>query len=119
MDLFSVIADPTRRRMIDMLAGGELAAGAFVAAFPAVTQPAISQHLKVLREAGVASVRADRQRRLYSLNPEALMPVSEWLAPHIAAASPPQPTVPAPKKPRTSERTKPAVLSEVTLDLFG
>lgn len=102
-----------------MLAGGELAAGAFVAAFPAVTQPAISQHLKVLREAGIATVRADRQRRLYSLNADALLPLRDWLAPHIAAAPSPQPAAPAPKKPRATERPKPSASSEFTLDLFG
>lgn len=128
MDLFAVIADPTRRQMIDMLRGGELPAGAFVAAFPSVTQPAISQHLKVLRDSGVAEVRADRQRRLYSLRPGALDTIAEWLAPHLPepAAEPisppeqePEPVEPKPAKPRAKAKPKPKPEPEPTLDLFG
>lgn len=119
MDLFAVIADPTRRQMIDMLLAGELPAGAFVAAFPAVTQPAISQHLKVLRDGGIVSVRADRQRRLYTLRPEALDPLRDWLAPHAPAVAEdvaaPEPEV----KPRPKSRPKPAPEPEFMLDLFG
>ena len=121
MDLFAVIADPTRRRMLDMLLAGELPAGTFVAAFPSVTQPAISQHLKVLRDTGLVSVRADKQRRLYTLEPNALDPLRDWLAPHTrepfiqpAAALE---TTPA-EEPRKA-KAKPKPKPEMTLDLFG
>jgi DNA-binding transcriptional ArsR family regulator len=79
MDLFFVLADPARRRMLDMLLAGERAANDFVRAFPEVSQPAVSQHLKVLREAGLVEVRAEAQRRLYSLRPERLREVDEWI----------------------------------------
>lgn len=121
MDLFAVIADPTRRQMIDMLIAGELPAGAFVAAFPGVTQPAISQHLKVLRDGGIVSVRANRQRRLYTLRPAALDPLRDWLAPH--APTVPEESVAAPEpvevKPKPKSRSKPTPEPELMLDLFA
>ncbi len=108
--------------MIDMLLGGELPAGAFVAAFPNVTQPAISQHLKVLRDSRMVEVRADRQRRLYSLKPDALGPLRDWLAPH-APVDPQlivEATEPAEaKKPKPKARPKPAPEPEMMLDLFA
>lgn len=124
MDIFAVVADPTRRRMIDMLVGGELPAGAFVAAFPGMTQPAISQHLKVLRDAGVATVRADRQRRLYCLVPSGLEPLRDWVAPLVPVAEAAKPEMvesveQPPIKPRARPKPKPAVEPELTLDLFG
>jgi len=79
MDTFAALADPTRRRILERLGRGERAAGQFVREF-AVTAPAISQHLKVLREAGLVRVRPDRQRRLYSLDPAGWAEVDEWLA---------------------------------------
>lgn len=120
MDLFAVIADPTRRQMIDMLVGGELPAGAFVAAFPNVTQPAISQHLKVLRDVGMVEVRADKQRRLYSLKPEALAPLRDWLAPHapVAATAVIETVEPVQAK-KPKPKAKPIPEPELTLDLFG
>lgn len=80
MDVFAAIADPTRRDMLGMLARGERAAGDFVSAFPSISQPAVSQHLKVLREAKLVDVRADAQRRVYSLRPQALAEVERWIA---------------------------------------
>jgi len=80
---FDVLGDPVRRRILELLAGGELSAGAIVAAIQdefAITQPAVSQHLKVLRDNGFASVRPDGQRRLYAVNGSALRDVDEWLA---------------------------------------
>jgi DNA-binding transcriptional ArsR family regulator len=80
---FDVLGDPVRRRILELLAGGELSAGAIVAAIQdefAITQPAVSQHLKVLRDNGFASVRPDGQRRLYAVNGNALRDVDEWLA---------------------------------------
>lgn len=126
MDIFLVIADPTRRRMLDMLRESEHPAGTFVAAFPAVSQPAISQHLKVLRDSGLVDVRADRQRRFYSLREGALETVQAWLAPFTPAPAP-QPVAeviedaPAnePVKPKAKPKPKPAPAPELTLDLFG
>lgn len=121
MDVFAVIADPTRRHMIDMMAAGELPAGTFVAAFPNVSQPAISQHLKVLRDCGLVSVRADRQRRLYSLVPDALAPLSTWLAYHQPATTAPEPSAAseADPKPQRNAKSKPKPAPEMTLDLFS
>lgn len=79
MDVFLTLADPTRRRMLDMLAMRECSAGEFVDAFPGISQPAISQHLRVLREAGLVSVRAEAQRRIYTLRPEAMKEVDHWI----------------------------------------
>ncbi|WP_417581345.1 ArsR/SmtB family transcription factor [Pelagibacterium sp.] len=129
MDIFAVVADPTRRKMIDMLVAGELPAGSFVAAFPNVTQPAISQHLKVLRDAAVVTVRPDKQRRLYALVPDALKPLRDWATPPAPAAehaAHPEPVenmavVPEPKARQTKARPKPKPVPEpeLTLDLFG
>jgi DNA-binding transcriptional ArsR family regulator len=80
MDVFAAIADLTRRDMLRMLASGERTAGDFVSAFPDISQPAVSQHLKVLRKAKLVDVRADAQRRVYSLRPQALEEVDQWIA---------------------------------------
>jgi DNA-binding transcriptional ArsR family regulator len=80
MDVFSAIADPTRRGMLEMLSAREHSAGDFVAGFPAITQSAVSQHLKVLREASLVKVRTDGARRVYSLNPSRLAEVDRWIA---------------------------------------
>jgi DNA-binding transcriptional ArsR family regulator len=80
MDVFTAIADPTRRNILAMLAGGERTAGDFVSAFPNMSQPSVSQHLKVLRKARLVEVRAQAQRRLYSLRPQALEEVDRWIA---------------------------------------
>jgi DNA-binding transcriptional ArsR family regulator len=80
---FDVLGDPVRRRILELLADGELTAGAIgatVQAEFAISQPAVSQHLKVLRDNGFTSVRPDGQRRLYAVNGEALKDVDEWLA---------------------------------------
>ncbi len=74
------VAEPTRRAMLDLLADGERAAGELVAAFPALTQPAISRHLRVLRDVGLVRARPDAQRRIYALRPERLVELDEWLA---------------------------------------
>jgi DNA-binding transcriptional ArsR family regulator len=79
VDVFSAVADPTRRAMLDLLSGGERPAGDLVSAFPALTQPAISRHLRVLREVGLVDVRAQAQRRIYTLRAERLSEVDEWL----------------------------------------
>jgi len=79
---FDVLGDPVRRRILELLAAGELSAGAIGAQIQAefaISQPAVSQHLKVLRENGFTSVRPDGQRRLYAVNGSALRDVDEWL----------------------------------------
>ena len=78
MDTFEALADPTRRHIIETLAGGESAFGDLADRF-AISRPAVSQHLKVLREAGLVSVRKDAQRRIYRLNSEGLVEVEGWL----------------------------------------
>lgn len=82
MHAFEVIADPVRRRILEVLATGQRASGEIVAIIQAefrISQPAVSQHLKVLRDSGFAVVRVDAQRRLYSLAPAPLQDVERWL----------------------------------------
>jgi DNA-binding transcriptional ArsR family regulator len=79
---FDVLGDPVRRRILELLADGEMSAGAIGAAIQgefAITQPAVSQHLKVLRDNGFTSVRPDGQRRLYAVSGQALRDADEWL----------------------------------------
>jgi DNA-binding transcriptional ArsR family regulator len=78
MDGFAALAEPNRRRMIELLARGPLAAGAIADEFP-LTAAAVSQHLKGLREAGLVRVTVDGQRRIYRLDPEGLAAVDEWI----------------------------------------
>jgi DNA-binding transcriptional ArsR family regulator len=80
VDAFVAIAEPNRRLILEFLTGRERAAGEIVAANPHLTQPAVSRHLRVLREAGLVSVRADGQRRIYNLEPAGLIAVEDWLA---------------------------------------
>ena len=78
MEIFAALADPTRRRIVELLSRGECAAGEIVEAFE-VSGPAISQHLKVLREAALVQVRIEGQRRIYQLNPQGLSEMDRWL----------------------------------------
>lgn len=79
MDTFAVLADKTRRQIIDLLvARGQLSATEIYAQF-AVSAPAISQHLKVMREAGVVVMQKRGQQHLYTFNPAALAPMESWL----------------------------------------
>jgi DNA-binding transcriptional ArsR family regulator len=78
---FDIVAEPARRRILDLLSTGELAAGDLADALP-ISQPGVSKHLKVLREAGLVSVRVDAQRRLYRLRPEGLREIEDWIAPY-------------------------------------
>jgi DNA-binding transcriptional ArsR family regulator len=80
MDVFTAIADPTRREVLDLLCARERAAGELAGAFPRLSQPAISRHLRVLREAGLVKVRRDQQRRVYSLKADGLAALDSWLA---------------------------------------
>ena len=77
-DVFSVIADPTRRRIVRILAEQTHTVGAVVEKL-GMSQPTISKHLKVLRDADVVSVTVEGQRRLYSLNPDVFATVTEWI----------------------------------------
>jgi DNA-binding transcriptional ArsR family regulator len=79
--LFDVLADSHRRSILDRLREAEQSVGDLVDVL-GVSQPAVSKHLRVLREAGLVQVRADAQRRLYRLRPEPLRALDEWLAPY-------------------------------------
>ena len=82
MHAFDVLGDPVRRRILELLAGGEHSSGEVVAVVQAefgITQSAVSQHLKVLRDSGFASVRIDGPRRLYTIEPAPLAQVDAWL----------------------------------------
>lgn len=82
MHAFDVLGDPVRRRILEILATGEHAAGAIVHAIQkefGISQAAVSQHLKVLRESGFASVRNDGPRRVYSVAATSFQEVDSWL----------------------------------------
>jgi DNA-binding transcriptional ArsR family regulator len=82
MHALDILGDPVRRRILELLAGGEHASGDIVTEIQRefdITQSAVSQHLRVLREAGFAAVRVDGQRRLYSLTHAPLQEVDSWL----------------------------------------
>jgi DNA-binding transcriptional ArsR family regulator len=92
---FDVLGDPIRRRILEQLADGQQPAGAVSAIIQdefGISQPAVSQHLRVLRENGFATVRAEGARRLYAVNSDPLRDVDEWLGrfrrywtPHLEA----------------------------------
>nr|WP_204332304.1 metalloregulator ArsR/SmtB family transcription factor [Geodermatophilus sabuli] len=81
VEALAAVADPTRRQLLDLLARGELAAGELADRFP-VSRPAISRHLRVLREAGLVHSRVEGRRRLYALDPRPLRELDEWLEPY-------------------------------------
>ncbi len=78
MDGIEALADPTRRRIVELLADGERSAGELASNF-SISRPAVSRHLRVLREHGLVQAREDAQRRLYSLDPAPLAELDEWL----------------------------------------
>jgi DNA-binding transcriptional ArsR family regulator len=80
MDAFYAIADPTRRAMLDMLAKRSRSAGDIVNAFRKISQPAVSKHLRILKDAGLVSVQVHAQQRIYSLEPKALAELDAWIA---------------------------------------
>jgi DNA-binding transcriptional ArsR family regulator len=80
---FEVLAEPNRRRILDLLRGTERPVGDLVDAL-AISQPAVSKHLRVLRDAGLVEARIDAQRRLYRVRAEPLREIDEWLAPYRA-----------------------------------
>jgi DNA-binding transcriptional ArsR family regulator len=79
MSALEALADPTRRRLVELLAEGERSAGELASHFP-TSRPAISRHLRVLREHGLVRSRGDGRRRLYALEPAPLAELDEWLA---------------------------------------
>jgi DNA-binding transcriptional ArsR family regulator len=82
MHAFDVLGDPVRRRILELLADGERSSGAIGATIQAefgITQPAVSQHLKVLRDSGFATMRPDGARRLYAVDADPLRAVDGWL----------------------------------------
>ena len=79
--VLEVLAEPHRRRILDVLRRGELPVGALVDELGS-RQPLVSKHLRVLREAGLVEARVDRQRRLYRLRPEPLVELDAWLEPY-------------------------------------
>jgi DNA-binding transcriptional ArsR family regulator len=79
MRALEVLADPTRRRIVELLAERERDAGEIASHFD-VSRPAVSRHLRVLRENGLVRSRGEAQRRIYSLDPAPLAEVDEWLA---------------------------------------
>ena len=79
MEALEALADPTRRRILELLAGDERSAGELASQF-AISRPAVSRHLRVLREHGLVRARGEAQRRLYSLDPAPLAELDAWLA---------------------------------------
>src|SRR3954454_11061045 len=98
MHAFDVLGDPVRRRILELLADGERSSGDVTEVIRAefgISQPAVSQHLKVLRDNGFATVRRDGARRLYAVDDTALREADEWLgrfrrfwAPRLGAEGP-------------------------------
>ena len=78
---FAALAEPNRRRIVELLHERERPVGELVEAL-SVTQPAVSKHLRVLRDAGVVEARVDAQRRLYQVRPEPLRELDAWLEPY-------------------------------------
>ena len=79
MQSLIALADPNRRRIVEMLAGQELSAGEIGSEFE-ISAPAVSQHLKVLKEANIVRVRVDGQRRIYALDPAGFAELDLWLS---------------------------------------
>ena len=82
MHAFDVLGDPVRRRILEFIGTGEKTSGDVVTAIQqdfGITQAAVSQHLRVLRESGFATVRPEGARRIYSLDPEPFRSVDQWL----------------------------------------
>jgi DNA-binding transcriptional ArsR family regulator len=82
MHAFDVLGDPVRRRILELLAAGEYSSGDIVTAVQrefGITQSAVSQHLRVLRDSGFATVRIDGPRRIYAVDPAPLREVDDWL----------------------------------------
>jgi DNA-binding transcriptional ArsR family regulator len=81
--VLAAISDESRRTVLSVLADGPATVGELAAILP-IARPGVSRHLRVLREAGLVDVRSDAQRRVYSLRPQALIELDDWLAPYRA-----------------------------------
>ena len=79
--LFDVIGDPSRRRVLDLLRDDDYSVSELVDALD-MSQPAVSKHLRVLRDAGLVEARVDAQRRIYNISPEPLAELDAWLKPY-------------------------------------
>ena len=84
--MFDVLAEPHRRQILDLLREEERAVGELVTEI-GISQPNVSKHLRVLRDAGLVEVRTDAQRRVYRLRPDPLREIDEWLRPYRVAWS--------------------------------
>jgi DNA-binding transcriptional ArsR family regulator len=78
VDQLTVLADPTRRRIVETLAAGPLSSGEIAALFP-ISAPAVSQHLKALKGARLVRVRSQAQRRIYEIDPEGIEAMAGWI----------------------------------------
>lgn len=78
--VFAAVSDPKRREMLDLLAGGPRTAGDIVSHFSGLTQPGVSRHLRVLRDAELVEVTPDAQQRIYALKEEGFRELGEWLS---------------------------------------
>jgi DNA-binding transcriptional ArsR family regulator len=81
--VLQALADPSRRTVLEILRSHPATAGELAEALP-IARPGVSRHLRVLREVGLVDVRQDAQRRIYTLRPEVLVEVDEWLEPYRA-----------------------------------
>lgn len=79
VDAFEAVAEPSRRALLDTLVEGERSAGELVATLPGLTQPAVSRHLRILREVGLVEARPEAQRRIYALRIDGLIEIDQWL----------------------------------------
>ena len=79
--VLEALAEPSRRRLVELLRDGEMSVGELVAG-AGLAQPAVSKHLRVLKEAGLVEVRRQAQRRLYRIRPEPLAELDAWLEPY-------------------------------------
>src|SRR4051794_41462138 len=104
--MFEVLAEPNRRRILDLLREEERPVGELVDAL-GISQPAVSKHLRVLRDAGLVEVRVDAQRRLYRLRPEPLREIDEWLTPYRRAWRGRPPAPPRPPHEMAGEPRRP------------
>ncbi|MEV0284928.1 metalloregulator ArsR/SmtB family transcription factor [Kribbella sp. NPDC050820] len=80
MDVFEAIAEPSRRELLDLLAERDRPAGELVEHLHRLTQPAVSRHLRILREVGLVEVRPDGQRRIYALRADRLLEIENWIS---------------------------------------
>lgn len=80
MDVYGAVSNPTRRGILDLLKVHEQPAGALVAAFPGLPQPAISRHLRILRQSGLVTVEPRSRQRIYALQPAKLRELDAWVS---------------------------------------